>query len=226
MRFNGTGSNPPVTESVGAQIARLEAENKKLREALETADRRLREILVRNGGPMWVEAKNVLRGDLNLIHDEIHEAIGGERTNYNEHEPMTRAEMRVDYLGQKLDEIMHDLQSRNIHLLSKHCWCSPTGHPWTNESTDEQYEDRNLERKYYWGAGKSYGLSTLQAENDRLTAEVARLKCGLWQSKDHRIGLLKESFENIVDNYSNFDCRRWRSMMSEIIKISNAALEI
>jgi hypothetical protein len=69
-------------------------------------------------------------------------------------------------------------------------------------------------------------VKQLQEENDRLIAEVARLKCGLWQSKDHRIGLLKESFENIVDNYSNFDCRRWRSMMSDIIKISKAALEI
>jgi hypothetical protein len=69
-------------------------------------------------------------------------------------------------------------------------------------------------------------VKQLQEENDRLIAEVARLKCGLWQSKDHRIGLLKESFENIVDNYSNFDCRRWRSMMSDIIKISKDALEI
>ena len=35
MRFNGTGSNPSATESVGTQIARLEAENKKLRKAIE-----------------------------------------------------------------------------------------------------------------------------------------------------------------------------------------------
>lgn len=74
--------------------------------------------------------------------------------------------------------------------------------------------------------GQDAVIAKLQAENDRLTAEVARLKCGLWQSKDHRIGLLKESFENIVDNYSNFDCRRWRSMMTDIIKIAKAALEI
>jgi len=26
-----------------------------------------------------------------------------------------------------LNEIKSELQSRNIHLLSKHCWCSPEG---------------------------------------------------------------------------------------------------
>lgn len=36
-------------------------------------------------------------------------------------------------LEQKLEEIMQDLQSRNIHLLSKHCWCEPEGHPWTQK---------------------------------------------------------------------------------------------
>lgn len=29
-----------------------------------------------------------------------------------------------------LNDILADLQGRNIHLLSKHCWCEPTGHPW------------------------------------------------------------------------------------------------
>lgn len=29
-----------------------------------------------------------------------------------------------------LNDIRAELQSRAIHLLSKHCWCSPTGHHW------------------------------------------------------------------------------------------------
>jgi hypothetical protein len=32
-----------------------------------------------------------------------------------------------------LNDVLTDLQGRNIHLLSKHCWCSPTGHPWTQK---------------------------------------------------------------------------------------------
>ena len=39
----------------------------------------------------------------------------------------------ITRLEQKLEEIMQDLQSRNIHLLSKHCWCEPEGHPWTQK---------------------------------------------------------------------------------------------
>ncbi len=42
MTFNGTGSNPPATESVGAQIARLEEENKRLRRTLVQAYQELR----------------------------------------------------------------------------------------------------------------------------------------------------------------------------------------
>jgi len=50
-------------------------ENKKYRAALETADRRLRDIAARNGGPTWLEAKQTLKSDLDLIHDGIHEAL-------------------------------------------------------------------------------------------------------------------------------------------------------
>lgn len=32
-----------------------------------------------------------------------------------------------------INDIKADVQSRNIHLLSKHCWCEPTGHPWTQK---------------------------------------------------------------------------------------------
>jgi hypothetical protein len=53
--------------------------------------------------------------------------------DYDCEEHLTRADMRVDFLEQKLEEIMMDLQSRNIHLLSKHCWCEPEGHPWTQK---------------------------------------------------------------------------------------------
>ena len=34
-----------------------------------------------------------------------------------------------------LNDIRAELQSRAIHLLSKHCWCEPTGHPWTQQGT-------------------------------------------------------------------------------------------
>ena len=34
-----------------------------------------------------------------------------------------------------LNDIRAELQSRAIHLLSKHCWCEPTGHPWTQKGT-------------------------------------------------------------------------------------------
>lgn len=34
-----------------------------------------------------------------------------------------------------LSEIKAELQGRNIHLLSKHCWCSPEGHSWTQKGT-------------------------------------------------------------------------------------------
>lgn len=50
-------------------------ENKKLREALSTADRRFRDIAGRNGGPMWIEAKKMLHSDMELIHDGIYEAL-------------------------------------------------------------------------------------------------------------------------------------------------------
>ena len=34
-----------------------------------------------------------------------------------------------------VNDIRAELQSRAIHLLSKHCWCEPTRHPWTQKGT-------------------------------------------------------------------------------------------
>ena len=34
-----------------------------------------------------------------------------------------------------INGIRAELQSRAIHLLSKHCWCKPEGHPWTLKGT-------------------------------------------------------------------------------------------
>lgn len=34
-----------------------------------------------------------------------------------------------------VNEIRAELQSRAIHLLSKHCWCDPTGYPWIQKGT-------------------------------------------------------------------------------------------
>jgi hypothetical protein len=38
-------------------------------------------------------------------------------------------------LQRVVNEIRAELQSRAIHLLSKHCWCEPTGHSWTQNGT-------------------------------------------------------------------------------------------
>jgi|GEM_PF-7109342 len=46
MIFNGTGTNPSATESVGAQIARIEAENKRLRKTLAQAYQELRHAYI------------------------------------------------------------------------------------------------------------------------------------------------------------------------------------
>ena len=52
---------------------------------------------------------------------------------------VTDADTIIEYKGKlaRLEkrhaEIMAELQSRAIHLLSKHCWCEPTGHPWTQK---------------------------------------------------------------------------------------------
>lgn len=51
------------------------AQNVKMFEALQDADRRFRDIAVRKGGPAWDDAKDIMRADHELIHDGICEGM-------------------------------------------------------------------------------------------------------------------------------------------------------
>ena len=73
MRFNGTGTNPPATESVGAQIARMEAENKRLSNTLTQAYQELRHayIYIKSSEKMAVVGQDLYLQTMSAILEAL-----------------------------------------------------------------------------------------------------------------------------------------------------------
>ena len=73
MRFNGTGTNPSATELVGAQIARMEAENKRLSNTLTQAYQELRHayIYIKSSEKMAVVGQDLYLQTMSAILEAL-----------------------------------------------------------------------------------------------------------------------------------------------------------